>query len=137
LTPICHPPASPLELALKRKIDHIIMNQFDTQNAGAVAGLLGNPIYGQECTAESQSAVDSAMDRLANAIRRATDAQQFLESRTSPVTIPWGCAPKAQSDTKEPVKRERCRLEEALTTATNLIHDLADRQEALGKAIQL
>lgn len=114
------------------------MNQFDTQASGSLAGsLLAAHPFENGTSPEPQSAVDSALDRLANAIRRSTDAQQFLENRTSPVTIPWGCSPKPQSEAKEVAKRERCRLEEAITAATNLIHELADRQEALGKAIQL
>lgn len=82
-----------------------------------------------------QSAIESAFDNLAAAIRRASEGQQFLENRVRYVTVPWGMAPK--HDSTEAAQRQKCQLEESILAASTLIHEIADRQETLGKAIQL
>lgn len=113
------------------------MNQFAQAAAvmSTVSGLSGIGAQSYQEPANAASPIDLAFKKLADAVVRVKEGQQYIEDRASNVTIPYGVATKGDAN-GEP-QPQRCRIEEFIYATAAMLHDVADRQEALGKAIQL
>lgn len=120
----------------------MINQSYPTQNTLAAGYAVGGTLFNSASEVADLSPINQALNLLNQSVQQAYWLQEALEQRLHTMYVPYPVRDirgqeKCASDDKESKPRQQCAHESMLSDINALVTNLAERQEALLKALQV